>query len=75
MWKPKFLRPHAWYCETCKKFEITKNSRSPSWVGRYTYTRYFAHYTWESNMINNQDFGRRVFCGEIKKVLAKFEGI
>jgi len=70
MWQPKFLKPHAWYCSGCKKFEITPTGRRPPWVSRN-----YNHYVWEKNIIEGQDFGKWVFCYGVESTLAKFEGI
>ena len=75
MWIPKFLKPHAWCCLICKKFEITKYGFRPFWIRRGYYGVNFEHWEWDSKIINNQDFGNYTCCGEVLKTLAKFEGV
>jgi len=64
-------KPHAWLCLGCKKFELTPTSARPKWVNKISFREQFEHYYWISNIINDQDFGEKAFCGRVKRVLAK----
>ena len=63
MWIPKFLKPHAWCCFICKKFEVTKGANPPSWV------MYEKHWKWDSYNFEEEgwDFGMMIICGVIDR--------